>query len=165
LIKIVKSILKQVILICVLLNVVCFVQAQKDTSLLSFKGQKELIKYTVGRQIGEASFIIKNNSNKEITVKIGNAYLIRGKSSELLEKVSMKLYYKNKTRKLTEFVLRPKQQITIRISFKPFTIYTGTNYSVMAEIYVSDKKYMATTIFELRQLDKNDKNALKNTDK
>lgn len=164
-IKIVKSILKQVILICVLLNVVCFVQAQKDTSLLSFKGQKELIKYTVGRQIGEASFIIKNNSNKEITVKIGNAYLIRGKSSELLEKVSMKLYYKNKTRKLTEFVLRPKQQITIRISFKPFTIYTGTNYSVTAEIYVSDKKYMATTIFELRQLDKNDKNALKNTDK
>jgi len=148
-----------------IISVIIAMMSVQDTDPISFTGVTENIKYTVNRQIAEARFVIKNNTKEELTVKAGHAFLVRGKSSEALEKVSMKAYYQNKTRKLEEFILRPRQQINVYFSFKPFTVYTGSNYSILAEVYVKDKKYKATTVFEIRKLEQNDRNSLKNSDK
>jgi len=156
--KILKSLLDSVITLTVLIS-------WQSSEPVSFNGVTEQIKYSVNRQISEARFVLKNNTKEEINVKAGHAYLIRGKSVEALEKVTMKAYYQNKTRKLEEFVLRPRQQLNVYFTFKPFTIYTGSTYSVSAEIYVKDNKYKATTVFEIRKLEQNDRNSLKNTDK
>jgi len=136
-----------------------------DSSKVSFTGQHSRIKYTKNRQIKEASYTLKNNTNAEVTVKLGNVWLVRGKSEELLEKASFRYFQNNHTMKGNEIVLRPRQKMTVVCSFKPFTIYTGSIYTVRTEIYVGNEKYKAVSTFELYKLEKNDPNLLKNTDK
>lgn len=134
-----------------------------DSAKVSFIGQHTRIKYTKNRQIKEIAYILKNNTPAELTVKLGNSYLVRGKSEELLEKVCFRYFQNNHIIRSNEITLRPNQKLTVYCTFKPFTIYTGSIYSIRTELYVGDEKYKAVSTIELYKLEKNDPNMLKNS--
>ncbi|MBT3303649.1 MAG: hypothetical protein HOD63_13685 [Bacteroidetes bacterium] len=137
---------------------------QADTSKIDFKGSVVRLKYTVNRQVSEAPFSIKNNTGKSITVELQGAFLVRGKHYDPLAKPKMSMYYRNKMRKLDEISIPPGRKVNFNLVFKPFTIYTGSTYTILCQLLVDGQRIDAASPISMFKLEQADKNKLKNTE-
>ena len=133
----------------------------KVADKISFEGEKVSITYTRNRKIDKAPFTIKNNSKETITVKFQAAFLVRGRHHDPLERAAFRIYTQGKWRVVDEVQLRQGQKISLNVTFKPFTVYTGSKYTVMAVVVAEGEKYTATTEFEINKLPPDDKNKYK----
>jgi len=153
-------------LIVLLLSTSVYAQKEsQENSKISFEGIHTNITYTNNRQIDKAAFTLKNKSKEEVTVKFQAAMLLRGKYQDPLERAAFRVFTKNRWMKVNELVLKPGQTVKLNVTFKPFTIYTGSKYAVMAIVVADGEKYTAVSEFEINKMQVDDKNKYKQGEK
>lgn len=134
---------------------------QGDSIKFKFEGKEIKLKYTLNREVDQAPFILENHTKKPVKIQLEGAYLVRGKHYDPLEKAKISLYYHNKMRKMDELTIPPGGKFNFNLVFKPFTIYTGSTYTVMCVLLVNGKKMEAYTPITMFKLEQEDKNKLK----
>ena len=137
---------------------------QGDSIKFKFEGKEVRLKYTLNREISDAPFILENHTKKAVKIQLEGAYLVRGKHYDPLEKAKISLYYHNKMRKMDELTIPPGAKFNFNLVFKPFTIYTGSTYTIMCVLLVDGKKMEAFTPITMFKLEQEDKNKLKKTE-
>jgi hypothetical protein len=127
-------------------------------SAISFRGVNSKIAYVANRQLGDASFVIKNNTKQRLRVNFEGAVLLRGNTQEIL----MKSGFKAVNNALADIIIiNPKSELKIKVAFKPFVIYEGSPYKIKATISVDGQSYEAVSIFETFRQAVGDKNKYK----
>ena len=123
--------------------VTCFTFASQnmaDTSKIKFKGKNQKVAYSSDRKIGEVEYEIQNLTDQDIRLKLVGAFLVRGKHADPLENGKISIFAKGKYRKQKFIELHPKQKVKFRVEFKPFQLYTGSDYTVRTILEVDGKR-------------------------
>lgn len=137
------------------------INEEKDSSLIIFTGETQKVQFENNRKINSAPFFIINNSDKEIKVIFKKATLLRGNSEDELEKARVSVHMQGQSRKCTEFTIKAKSKKNFSISFKGFTIYAGSQYTVKAYISIDGVDFEAISPLEIYKLKIQDKNKYK----
>lgn len=136
--------------------------AQVKPDDFTFSGKDRNVSYKTEREIGLASYTLQNNSKKEVKLKLVGAFLVRGKYADPLPGGKIRVFYKGKYRKQKFIVLKPGQKVEFEVAFKPFQIYTGSNYAVRTILQLpSGKRIKADAHFDLFKQNRVDKNRIK----
>lgn len=135
---------------------------EPDTSKIEFKGKDVKVSYLTQREIGEVEYTIKNNTDKEIKLKLVGAFVVRGKFADPLQGGKIKVFYQGKYRKMKYLVVKPNEEVEFTVFFDPFKIYTGSKYAVRTILQLENgKRIKAEVNIDLYKQNIGDKNRMK----
>lgn len=129
-----------------------------DTNLVRFIGETQPVQYGNNRKIKSAPFKITNYSNSDLKVSLIKATLLRGNSEDNLDKTQIEVLLQGQMKKCSEFTIKANSSKNFNITFKGFTIYAGSQYTIKAVITIDGATFEAFSplkIYKLRLQDKN----------
>jgi hypothetical protein len=135
--------------------------SQNDTGKVYLKGTDMQVKYTKNRQISFIEVSFMNTSKTSKSVILDNAFLLRGTSEEPLKNAQFE-YYDRKTVKSSEMTIKPRSKAVVRVVFKPFMIFTGSQYAVKTVVSSESFHLNAVSRIDIMKLGKIDPNKYQN---
>lgn len=135
--------------------------SKPDTSKIKFSGKDMKVAYSIGRQVNEVTYTLKNGTKQELKFLLVGAYLVRGKHFDPLDNSKILIFAKGRYRKQKFIELRPGQEVKFTVKFKPFTLYTGTDYTVRTMLQVEGIRITEDVLIKLYKQSLNDPNRLK----